>query len=262
VTEPLELELIELEVIAAQPNGALVGTAEGRVYLAGPSDPCGQCEICRRGGAAVCPHPRARESGPRVRVSSRWAVALGEGLELPLPIAAAVAGDVATAYTLYARTGLGPRDPVAVTGANAITRFLIEILRAKGLVPIVIADDPSWCAWLVDRGAVVAPAIADVAAALLGLGLGARPLRVIATGAYDSAYALAGPRATLTLLADPRMPAIPAALAAREVTIVGVAGPHPDLVTEAAAMCTRGEIDLAAGVGDGPTQARVITAPS
>jgi D-arabinose 1-dehydrogenase-like Zn-dependent alcohol dehydrogenase len=261
VIEPQEL--VELDVLASQPSGALVGRdARGKIFAAGPSDACGQCEICRRGGAAVCPALRSRDVGPRVAVSARWAVELADGLELPLPAAAAVGGDVATAYTLYARTGLGPRDPVAITGANAVARFLVEILRAKGLVPIVVAGDPSWCAWLVERGAVVAPAIADVAAALLGLGLGARPLRVIATGDYDAAYALAGPRATLTVLADPRMPAIPAALVSREVAIVGVAGPHPDLVTEAAAMCARGEIDLAAGVGDGPTQARVITWPS
>jgi hypothetical protein len=34
---------------------------------------------------------------------------------------------------------------------------------------------------------------------------------------------------------------------AREVTVIGVAGAHPDLVVEAAAMCVKGEIDLLAG---------------
>jgi len=257
-------ELLELEVLAAQPSGAFEGRAGERLYVVGPTDPCGQCEICRRGGAAVCPQPRARAAGPRVYVASRWAVELGDGLELPLPAAAAVGGDVATAYTLYARTGLGPRDPVAVVGATAVTRFLVEILRAKGLAPIVLADDPAWRAWLAHAGAAVVATPAEVPAALAAQGLGARPLRVIATGAFEAAYALAGPRATLTLLADRAMPAVPAALAAREVTIVGVAGPHPDLVTEAAALCARGQIDLAGGVGDGPTQARVtdVRSPS
>ena len=41
--------------------------------------------------------------------------------------------------------------------------------------------------------------------------------------------------------------------AAREVTIIGVAGAHPDLVVEAAAMCVKGEIDLAAGTTADPT---------
>ena len=254
--EDSELELLELEVLAAQPSGALAGRdAAGRIFVVGPTDPCGQCEVCRRGGAAVCPSSRSRSRDARVRVLGRWAVELADGLELPLPAAAAVGGDIATAYTLYARTGLGPRDPVAITGATAITRFLVEILRAKGLVPIVIADESSWCAWLASRGAV--PTTIDrVGDALIAQGLGARPLRVIATGDAATAYALAGPRATLTLLTP--APDVPAVVAAREVTIIGVAGPHPDLITEAAALCARGEIDLANGVGDGPTQARVI----
>jgi hypothetical protein len=42
--------------------------------------------------------------------------------------------------------------------------------------------------------------------------------------------------------------ALPTELTAREVTIIGVAGPHPDLIVEAAAMCAKGEIDLAGGV--------------
>jgi D-arabinose 1-dehydrogenase-like Zn-dependent alcohol dehydrogenase len=252
-----ELEFIELDVLAAQPSGAMVGrTQTGAIFAAGPSDPCGQCEICRRGGAAVCPTPHARELGARVRVSSRWAVELADGLELLLPHAAIVGGDVALAYTLYARTGLGPRDPLAITGATAVTRFLVEIVTAKGLAPIVVTEDSEWASWLAARRAVPTP-IAGVRDALVAQGLGARPLRVIATGDAELAFELAGPRATLTLLAP--APAMPAALVAREVTIIGVAGPHPDLVTEAAAMCARGQIDLVGGVGDGPTQARVVT---
>ncbi|HEX4451700.1 MAG TPA: hypothetical protein VH143_12565 [Kofleriaceae bacterium] len=257
-----EPELIELDVLAAQPSGALVGRAStGALFVACAIDACGQCEICRRGGAAVCPTPRERERGARVRVMQRWAVELADGLELPVPQAAAVAGDVALAYTLYARTGLGPRDPLAITGATAVTRFLVEIAVAKGLAPIVITsrpDDADWASWLHSKRAVPT-ALAGVQAALVAQGLGARPLRVIATGDAELAFELAGPRATLTLLSPARgpSPAIPAALVAREVAVIGVAGPHPDLVTEAAAMCARREIDLAGGVGDGLTQARV-----
>src|SRR5689334_15324695 len=125
-----------------QPGGAAVGrvddASEGSAVLLGkrvlvpPSDPCGQCDVCRRGGAAVCPHAKHRTGVTgRLRVASRWVVTLGDGLDLPVPAAAAVAGDVATAYTLYARTGLSPREPVVIVGDNAITRFLVQILRAK-----------------------------------------------------------------------------------------------------------------------------------
>ena len=259
------LEEVGIAVLAAQPSGAAVGVVddapEGSAVLLGKHvlvpafDACGQCDVCRRGGAAVCPLGKRRTPGARVRASSRWVVALGDGLELPVPAAAAVAGDVATAYTLYARTGLSPRDPVVVTGASAVTRFLVEILRAKGLSPVVVAPPGTWADWLLARGCAVVGDAAGVAAAITAQGLGTRPLRLIATGEAELAASLAGPRATLTVLAP--APALPGELLAREVTVIGVAGPHPDLIVEAAAMCVKGEIDLAGGVGDGPTLARV-----
>jgi threonine dehydrogenase-like Zn-dependent dehydrogenase len=162
------------------------------------------------------------------------------------------------AYTLYARTGIGPREPTVIVGASPVARFLVEILRAKGAAPVVVADpaDAAWIAWLAARGAAVARAGASaggdevraaVAAELAAQGAGApaRPWRVLAASreAAPRAAALAGPRATLTLLAP--VPDLPGDLIAREVTVIGVAGAHPDLVVEVAAMCAKGEIDLA-----------------
>ncbi|MGE5182367.1 MAG: alcohol dehydrogenase catalytic domain-containing protein [Acidobacteriota bacterium] len=256
-------ELVGLAVEAAQPNGAAVGRVDdvgekssfllGKRVLVGALDPCGQCDVCRRGGAAVCPAARPRGPvGPRLRAASRWLVALDDGLELPVPAAAAVGGDVATAYTLYARAGLQPRDPAVVTGATAVTRFLVEILAAKSIAPTVVADpdDRAWCDWLLRKGAAVARDAEAVGAAIVAQGLGARPWRVLATDAASlpAAAALAGPRATLAVLATGDVPALPGALLAREVAITGVAGAHPDLIVEAAAMCAKGEIDLAGGV--------------
>jgi D-arabinose 1-dehydrogenase-like Zn-dependent alcohol dehydrogenase len=264
------LEEVGIQVLAAQPSGACVGVVddagEGSAVLLGKRvlvpafDPCGQCDVCRRGGAAVCPLGKRRSVGTRIRASSRWVVALGDGLELPVPAAAAVAGDVATAYTLYARTGLSPRDPVVVTGATAVTRFLVEILRAKGVAPVVVAAPGPWADWLLAKGCAVvgdaggAAITASVASAIAAQGLGTRPLRLIATGDLERAASLAGPRATVTVLA-PAAP-LPGSVIDREVTVVGVAGPHPDLIVEAAAMCVKGEIDLAGGVGEGETFAR------
>ncbi len=270
------LELVGIAVEAAQPNGAAVGRVDdasegsavllGKRVLVGPLDPCGQCDVCRRGGAAVCPFANRREAtGARLRVASRWVVALADGLELPVPHAA-VAGDVATAYTLYARTGLGPREPVVIVGDNAITRFLVEIVRAKGITPTVIveaandATNDAWRDWLLAKGAAVvrgsdADLTASVTAAVAAQGLGSRPWRVIATAASAlvRAAALAGPRATLTAYVDASAPALPGDVLAREVTVIGVAGPHPDLIVEAAAMCVKGEIDLVGGVAVGDT---------
>lgn len=275
-TESSELELVGIAVEAFQANGAAVGIVDdategsavllGKRVLVGPTDPCGQCEVCRRGGAAVCAHATPRGPiGKRLRVASRWVVALQAGLDLPVPAAAAVAGDVTTAYTLYARTGLGSREPVVVLGATSVTRFLVEILRGKGITPTVIAeDDDAWRSWLLGKGAAVVGGagdalVASVAGAVTAQGMGNRPWRVIATDASVIAQAaqLAGARSTLTVLAGANLPPLPGELIAREVTIIGVAGPHPDLIVEAAALCVKGEIDLVAGVGDGRTQARV-----
>jgi 6-hydroxycyclohex-1-ene-1-carbonyl-CoA dehydrogenase len=279
--EPPPLELVGIAVEAMQPSGAAVGRVDdasegsaillGKRVLVGPLDPCGQCEVCRRGGAAVCPFAKRREISARLRVASRWVVALGDGLELPVPAAAAVAGDVATAYTLYARTGLAPRDPVVIVGDTAVARFLVEIVRAKGITPTVIASgDESWRSWLLAKGAAVVrgddgdDAVRDATtAAIAAQGLGVKPWRVIATSAavLARAAALTGPRATLTAYVDGKAPALPAELLAREVTVIGVAGPHPDLIVEAAALCVKGDIDLAGGVaisGGDVTRATVI----
>lgn len=279
-----ELELVGIAIEAAQPGGAAVGRVDdapegaavllGKRVLISPRDACGQCEVCRRGGAAVCPLATPRGTvGPRMRAATRWLVALGDGLDLPAPAAAAVAGDVTAAYTLYARTGLSPREPVVIVGTTAVTRFLVEILRAKAITPVLVVDDAApagWRDWLLAKGAAVvgtdsSSLAAAVTATISAQGQGAKPLRLIATvpAALPLAVSLAGPRATLTVLAPAGapVPALDGELLARELTVIGVAAPHPDLVVEAAAMCVKGEIDLAAGVdtGDGadPTRARV-----
>jgi D-arabinose 1-dehydrogenase-like Zn-dependent alcohol dehydrogenase len=230
-------------VIAAGEHG---GSLIDRRVLVGAIDPCGECDVCRRGGAAVCPAQRRRsELGARVIAAARWLVPLDDGLDLPVPSAAAVAGDVATAYTLYARTGAGPREPVVVVGAVPIGRFLVEILLAKG---VPVAGDRR-----------------TLAAAFADQGLGTRPWRVICAdpAATADAAELAGPRATLTVLAGAPPQPMAGDLLAREVSIIPVAGPHPDLVVEAAAMCVKREIDLPDGTTLAPadplrTQIRTV----
>src|SRR4051812_20089604 len=218
----------------------------GKRVLVGPIDPCGECEVCRRGGGPVCPLARRRTVplGKRVTAAARWVVALEAGLTIDAPSGAAVPGAVALASTLYARTGLGPREPVVIAGATPVTRFLVDVLRAKGLAPAVVADPArtEWIDWLLGKGVTVArttsadDARATCTAAFAAEGLGGKPWRVIATDASSVplAAALAGPRATLTVLAPIEI--LPGDLAAREVTVVAVAGAHPDLVVEVAAL--------------------------
>jgi D-arabinose 1-dehydrogenase-like Zn-dependent alcohol dehydrogenase len=279
VNTPAEENLVGIALEAVQPSGAGVGVVDevgehsaalrGCRVLIGPTDPCGQCEICRRGGAPVCPLARHREQGKaHIQAASRWLVTFGDSFDLPMPAAAAVPGDVAIAYTIYARTGLGPREPAVVTGASAVTRFLVEILLAKGITPVVVVDgEGTWRDWLVGKGARVASSATDVRAAVTeavaAQGLGARPWRLLATDHVALAASLAGPRATLTVLANRAIADLSGDLLAREVTVIGVAGAHPDLVVEAAAMCVKGEIELAAGVvvGESDDHTRAVVIP-
>lgn len=259
MTTPIAEDDVAVEVQAVQGTAAIGRVIEageralslvGRTVLVGPIDPCGECDVCRRGGGAVCPLARRRtEIRSPLIARGRWVVALGDGLELPVPAGAAVAGDVALAYTLYARTGAAPREPLVIVGATAVTRFLVEIAIAKGLAPVVVVD-PShtvWRDWLTAKGVAQAAGADDVKAAFVVQGLGGKPWRVIATSGacIELAASLAGPRATLTVLAP--IPALPGDLASREVLVIAVAGAHPDLVVEVAAMCVKGEIDLAGG---------------
>jgi len=279
--ESSELELVGIAVESIHGRSAVGRVDEasegaavllGKRVLVGPYDACGQCEVCRRGGAPVCPLGTPRQAiGSRLRAATRWLVTLGDGLDLPVPAAAAVAGDVTTAYTLYARTGLSPREPVVIVGTTPITRFLVEILRAKAITPVVIVDPnapPEWRDWLLAKGAAAVsggePSLgAAVLATIAAQGQGAKPLRLVATDpdALPIAVSLAGPRSTFTVFANGAGPPLPASLLARELTIIGVAGPHPDLIVEAAAMCVRGDIDLVGGVvaGDNtdPTRSSV-----
>jgi threonine dehydrogenase-like Zn-dependent dehydrogenase len=268
---------VEVALEAVQVDGAAgVGVVRGgeradglagRRVLIGAVDPCGACDVCRRGGAAVCPLIHRRGllgESPVATAAARWLVPLGDGLDLPLPAAAAVAGDVALAYTLYARTGVAPRDTVVVVGESPISRFLIEILVGKGIAPAALATGGAWADWLGKRRIAAGADRAALRAALddrdqAQRDQGQRPWRVICVDprAVATAAALAGPRATLTVFAGAgQIPAIPGDALSRELTVVGVAAPHPDLVVEAAAMCARRDVDLVGGTSLAPDPLR------
>jgi Alcohol dehydrogenase GroES-like domain len=219
------------QLARAQPHrpGAVPGVAAiGKVVAAGDQalslldqlvvvgsvDPCGQCEVCRRGGGTVCPLASHRGSdargvlAERITVAGKWVVPMGGALGLiptqaPIPdptpdpeaaselktapvvepvrpvsgrapsdpaALAVLGGDAALAYTVYARSDLAPREPVVVLGASPVTRFLVEILLAKGLSPVVLRrravdahgyerHDGGWRNWLDDKG--VASAVVE-----------------------------------------------------------------------------------------------------
>lgn len=238
------------EVIAA---GDAASEWLGARVLVPSHAPCGECELCRRGGVVLCPDGEiAGVRGPGalatvMTAATRWLVRLEAPLALPGPEAAALGGEAALAYGLYARLGVSPREPVVVWGDGALARLTAAILVAKGAPPVVATDDEQLAAALpagVLRCAARAAAVDEALA-----GAGRRPRRVVVTAprALPTALAAAGPRAMVVVAAGDEPPtlALTAALAG-ELTIAGVAGCHPDLLPELAAMVVKGDLDLAA----------------
>jgi threonine dehydrogenase-like Zn-dependent dehydrogenase len=305
-----QLDRAQLYLRSAVPGFAALGrvVAAGaralplldQVVLVGSVDPCGQCEVCRRGGGTVCPRASRRGNdargtlAERVTASARWVVPLSAELGLAQlaeepaasPRLATLAGDAALAYTMYARSDLSPRDPVVVLGRRPVTRFLVEVLLAKGLAPVVLVEpseqrdhDAAWLAWLARRGVVaVTRDSADSAEELRGAITAAlnqrraataggaaepdasppgRPWKLLATEPPSLLVAsqLAGPRAAVTVLMPPTATgalvdaaAVEPAAWARELTVLAVSAASPELLLETAALAARGELDLEGGV--------------
>lgn len=267
------------ELLAANlpltPGGAAVGTVVaageeaghviGKRVLVGPRAPCGECDRCRRGAAAVC----ARDTrlgrdvdgtlATHVVAAARWLCPLEEGLVLPGPAAVAAARELVDAYALYAQTGVAPGEPVIAVGSSVVDRFLVEVALAMGTRPIVLASDgqDEWRRFALGHGLTVVDAAPDgellerTRDAALSAGLGERPWRIFdgegSARSRASAIALAEPAATVTLLATAGGGIAAVSLeplVARGCTIIGVAGAHPDLMSEAAALAAKGEVSL------------------
>ncbi len=258
------VEAAAVEPWPATPLGRVPGVAAvGRVTAVGAaadewlgarvlvpsSAPCGECDRCRRGGAVLCPTGATHGvDGPgalatHMTAAARWLCRLDGALALPGPAAAALGGELAVAYALYARAGIGPREPTIIWGRGALARLCMAVLAAKAAPAVLATDDPALA------GATTIgldPAAADAALR----DHGARPRKVLVADAslLPAALAAAGPRATVVVATGPGRPAAPAMpldALAQEVTIAGVAGCHPDLVPELAALAVRGDLDLA-----------------
>lgn len=260
------------------PGGAAVGSVvatgqgatelHGKRVLVGPDMGCGECDVCRRAGVVVC--PRGATLGrtadgtlaSAVIARARWVCVLDGGLSIPGPEAALVAREAAWAYALFVRAGVGPGEPVIIVGQGVVARFLVDIAVARGTRPLVAAEGrPGWQAWVQDRGGIAVSWSAGQArdalrAAAAGSGHGERPWQVFETSAdIDSrrlALSVAGPGARVTMLARRAMGyGAPGDALDLDTTldldgsILGVAGAHPDLLPEVAALVVRGELDVA-----------------
>ncbi len=258
--------------------GTVVRAGSGAEHLTGarvalsPVIPCGECARCRRGNPAVCPSRGAVGAGESEALAShvvaraRWLCVLEPPIEVGGAPAALLGREAALAYSLYARAGIAPGERAVVLGRGAVARFAVEILAAKGVLPAAVATDGDWAEIAGAAGAQVVRADPepDPDAILEALrerapeevGADAAGVIVETSGTAELrglALALARPGGTAVLAGD-RSRSAPSAeppgalgtAASEGITLLGVPGPHPDLIPELAAMAARGDIDLAA----------------
>lgn len=289
-----ELAALRADPGERTPGGAVVGSitragenarhAIGARVVVGPEQPCGECDICRRGGAVCCPRGRILgrtiDGGmaSHIVARARWLCRIDGELAIPGPAACLVGRELAWAYAMFARAGVAPGEPVVIvdSGANDIVaRFLVQVAIFRGVRPMVVIanENDELAGWLRARDAtpIGIPASSDLHAARDAViqaadsaGFGQRPWTIFETSALHHqrrlAHSLVGPAATLVLFAasargrDERSnvdSASPAsfersveAMATANATCIGVAGAHPDLLPETAALVVRGVIDL------------------
>jgi len=209
--------------------------------LVGPLMPCGECDTCRRGAAAACPHGDRLGATVDGAVAShvvargRWLLPLENELEVPGPNAALLAREAAVAYAAFARAGIHPSEPVLVVGDGLVARFVAEVAAAKGAQPFV--------------------ATADVEERLAAAGHADKPRRIFETTADNEArqraVALCNPGATITLLsafaAGARRQAGQVEVEpwlSDHAQVLGCAGAHPDFFAEVVALAVREQLDI------------------
>jgi threonine dehydrogenase-like Zn-dependent dehydrogenase len=236
-------------VVAA---GAAAGHRVGERVLVGPARACFECDVCRRGHPAVCPL-RLRLGldadgalASHVVTRARATTGLVGPLEgaAPGPEAALLAREAALAYDMAVRAGVAPGDVAVWFGTGPIAQLGAAVTRALGAATFAPTAE--------ELALPAADGAAAIGARLRAAGstLPPRVFEVSArTAGRERAAALAGPGATLVLLSAsaagcPEAPPLSAAVLDADVTIVGVAGAHPDLLPELAALVARGELDL------------------
>jgi D-arabinose 1-dehydrogenase-like Zn-dependent alcohol dehydrogenase len=253
--------------------GAAASDLVGRRVVVGPEQPDPESDVCRRGGAAACDTGeylgRTADGclAQTVVARARWALTLAEPVEVAGPHAALIGREAAHAFAMFTRAGVGPGEPVVIVGSDVIARFLIQVAVAKGTRPMVLFGDRAWADWATERGAVpVQTSGTDTRAAVLEAaragGHGQRPWRVFETTASDVgrlvACSLPGPGGTLVLLARRAVGEVGAGpplmldpVLDRGCMVLGIAGAHPDLLPEVAALAVRGDLDLAGAATEG-----------
>ena len=230
------------------PGGGLVGTVRevgeaatafaGARVLVAPVQACGECDTCRRGFATVCPsrtllgQDTDGGSAELVVAHSRWLTRLDEGLEIPGPTAALVAGPALLAYACHCRAGVSAGDLVVVLGSGPAAMILSALAASRGAKVVSASGEQ---------------ASRSIEAELASIDAKGRPQKIFVCDGRENlstAVQVATPGSLIvTTLASETIDM--QAVVDSELSLIGLSKGHPDLMTETAALVVKGELDLA-----------------
>lgn len=228
------------------PGGGLVGKVvscgsaasafqDARV-LVSTVQACGECERCRRGLASVCVHRvllgSDRDGGcaEQVVASARWLTRLVGAVDIEGAKAALAAGPALTAYALYCRAGVAPGEIVIVVGSGVTSAILTALAKARGAKLLAFTGDEN-------KDAVTAKLDEE--------DLRNKPQHIFVcdTAKHVAVLACATPGSIIALVgAEGEIDY--ADLQARELCVLGLRFPHPDLMPELVAIVAKGELAL------------------
>lgn len=245
------------------PGGGVVGRVvecgeaatafAGARVLVAPVAACGECDTCRRGFATVCPtrailgetiHGGCAES---VVAKARWLTRLDTGLEVEGPVAALLAGPALSAYGLYTRAGVSAGELMIVLGEGPTAAILCTLGRSRGVTVV---------------NATGSNASAVVREALHSVDGNGRPQKIFVCDGPESlpaAVHLANP-GSIVVVAQTSGSFDVSAIVRSDLTLLGFSYGHPDLMTETAALVSKGELELGPFLSHGEMGASAIDA--
>ncbi|MCP4446178.1 MAG: alcohol dehydrogenase catalytic domain-containing protein [Myxococcales bacterium] len=222
--------------------GAAASALHGARVLVPQVVACGECDTCRRGAATVCPERsvlgRDRHGGCAevVVCAARWLTRCDEQLDLDGPLAALVAGPALRAYALFCRVGLSAGDVAIILGGGATAEILAMLASSRGARVARCGHDDE------------KPSTDYIRSQLSELGALDKPQKLFVLGNesdFTLATELAHP-ASILIEATGKGNADLAALHRRELSLLSLAYPHPDLLPETVALVAKGELEIGA----------------
>lgn len=226
--------------------GSVVETGEAASAWAGvrvmvPAlQSCGECESCRRGFVAVCPKRvvLGRDidgaCASRVVADARWVTPLDKGLEkLSGPEAAFCCGPLLTAYGLFCRAGTGAGDIALILGQGPIASALSVLAKSRGTKVLRASEEHTIAELVSENNKDNLPMRIFVCDDSKGSDINNSDIAISAAtpGSIIVTCVAAGSMDLKDLLE-------------KELTLVALPFPHPDLLPETAALVAKGAVSL------------------